>query len=271
MTRRILHAGAVALLFAAIWSVPAPSAALEYYESHEQGWFWYQDPPPEPEPPEKEEDGQEKPPAAPGPADPSDPLVQLEAIQQEIERLQAEAVLNPSEETLLEFLRANLWQIRQGKIFADVARRVIWANPDLDTSIQYPTMQVATHIWHDQRNERREQTVRKLARTHGLFFFFRSDCPYCHRFAPILARIQARYGIEVLPISLDGGALPDYPAPRRDNGLSARLGVTTVPSLFLVEPTSGDVIPIGAGLLSEHDVIDRIFVLTQTQPGEMYR
>jgi conjugal transfer pilus assembly protein TraF len=76
------------------------------------------------------------------------------------------------------------------------------------------------------------------------------------------------YGIEILPVSLDGGTLPDFPHPRTDTRVAADLGVSTVPSLFLVDPRKRNVIPVGSGVMSAEELADRIYVLTQTEPGK---
>jgi conjugal transfer pilus assembly protein TraF len=65
-----------------------------------------------------------------------------------------------------------------------------------------------------------------------LFFFYRSDCPYCHAFAPTLAAFQARHGIQVVAISVDGGPLPGFPNARPDNGIATTLKVSQVPAVF---------------------------------------
>jgi conjugal transfer pilus assembly protein TraF len=78
------------------------------------------------------------------------------------------------------------------------------------------------------------------------------------------------YGIEVLPVSLDGGGLPEFPSPRVDARVAAELGVETVPSVFLVDPAGRNVIPVGSGVMSVDELAERIYVLTQTDPGKDY-
>ena len=53
----------------------------------------------------------------------------------------------------------------------------------------------------------RSESISALGRDHVLFFFFRSDCPYCHAFAPTLEAFQTRHGIRVVAISVDGAAI----------------------------------------------------------------
>ena len=252
-------------------SAGAPALEQTWYGNHEEGWFWYQDPEPEEKPrPEPERTTAQPARQSSDQTDQpeTDPLVRLEAIQKEVQRLKARAVLDPTPENVRAWLEANLWQMQQSARFADAWRRVVWTHPELDYSLRRPTMQLASQTWQDERRRQRERTLADVAKTHGLFFFFKSTCPYCHRLAPILRQLNARYGLEILPISMDGGGLPEYPSPRMDNGLASQLGIRSVPALYLVDPAKRDIMPIGFGLMSLNEIVNRIHVLTSTRPGE---
>ena len=54
-------------------------------------------------------------------------------------------------------------------------------------------------------------------------------------------------------------------------GIAHLLGVSTVPALYLMprDATAGQVpIPLGQGMLSADEIVQRIHVLTRTRPGE---
>lgn len=265
MTRT--RAFAVALLLLVSHAPAAVASAPGYWKNNSQGWFWYEAPPVA-----EEEAPQETPPAVPTVTTtvPDDPLEQLKRVQEAIARAEAKAVLNPTEANVREYLLANQWQLNQASLFSDVWRRTVWQDPNLDYSLQRPTTSLAIHQFQDQRKEAKTQAVAQVANTHGLFFFFRGSCPYCHTFAPILKQFAEAYGIEVLPVSLDGGILPEYPTPRVDTQVAADLGVEVVPSVYLVDPRGRNVIPVGAGVMSVDELVERIYVLTQTTPGKDY-
>ena len=247
----------------ALAAISVPSAPMNWTNRHEEGWFWYQDPDvtaPAKKPKELEQ----------RPQIPLDPLNQLKQIQEELNRAQARAVLHPSPENVYEYLRLNQWRLNQASKFSDVWRRVVWQNPNLDYSLRRPVMNLAVHTYQDQRKQKEAQAVAAVAQTHGLFFFFKGSCPYCHAFGPILRRFSEMYGIDVLAVSLDGGGLPDYPNPRVDTQVANQLGVSAVPSLFLVDPKRRDVLAVGAGVMSLDELADRIYVLTQTRAGQDY-
>ena len=244
----------------------APDVAMTYWRQHREGWFWYRDPlPPKARPP------------ATTPKKPRD-LADFESLQQRLEELKRVAVMNPTDTNLLAYMRFQRMVMDKSQVFADRWQRLVWSAPDLDYGLSgRPTNAMAINVFDDQQRDRDAQTVRTLAATHGLIFVFRSDCPFCHRFAPILKRFEQDYGMTVLAISLDGGTLPDYPDARPDNGMAARLNATAVPALYLTAPARREIRPVGFGLMSMSDLLERVAALARdrtdaaTNPGRTLR
>lgn len=52
--------------------------------------------------------------------------------------------------------------------------------------------------------------------------------------------------------------------------MAARLGIQQVPTLVLGNIRDKRLIPLGSGVISAQDVIERIYILTSTRPGELY-
>jgi len=154
--------------------------------------------------------------------------------------------------------------MNKSEVFAERWQRLVWTVPELDYGITgRPTNSMAIAAFDEQREERQAQAVRALSATHGLLFIFRSDCPYCHRLAPILKRFEQEFGMLVFPVSLDGGGLPEYPNPQLDNGIAARLNPSVVPALYLTAPSKREIRPVGFGLMAMSDLIERIAALAQ--------
>ncbi|MBB3221717.1 conjugal transfer protein TraF [Pseudoduganella umbonata] len=188
-----------------------------------------------------------------------------------IERLLNIAVEQQTPETVRSYLLAQQYAMNRASRFSDVFRRTVWASPELDYSLRgRPANALAVAAYDAQRVQARNGTSAALAATHGLFFFFKGDCSYCHQLAPVLNMYQRAYGVEVFPVSLDGGTLPEFPNARRDNGSARKLQVNAVPALFLADKRSGAIQPIGYGLMSLEDIVTRVHTLTRTQPGEEY-
>jgi conjugal transfer pilus assembly protein TraF len=189
----------------------------------------------------------------------------------EIERLLALAVEKQSPEAVKEYLFLQQYAMDRASRFSDVFRRTVWTTPELDYSLRSrPVNAMAIASYDAQRDSKRTVASEQLGKTHGVFFFFRGNCTYCHQLAPILRMYQRNYGVEVFPISLDGGTLPEFPNAKLDNGASQNLNVTTVPAVFLADKRTGKVQPLGYGVMSLEEIVNRVYVLTSTQPGQEY-
>lgn len=232
-----------------------PSAEAErsaYWLRHREGWFWYRDPP--------------APPTPPKPVPKSDPppreLVDFEAMQKRLDELKRVAVMNPSDTNLLAYMRYQRHVMNKSQVFAERWQRLVWTVPDVDYAMSgRPTNAMAIAAYDEQQRDRQGQAVRALAKTHTLLFIFRSDCPYCHRLAPILKRFEQAYGMTVFPVSLDGRGLPEYPNPQADNGVAARLNASVVPALYLTTPARREIQPVGFGVMALTDLVERIAAL----------
>ncbi|MBK6789069.1 MAG: conjugal transfer protein TraF [Betaproteobacteria bacterium] len=244
-------------------SESAPTARSIFWDDYRRGWHFYEDPEPGVAPP------QTQPPLAGDvPAGESRPpeLIEFARLQKRLEDYRSIAIIRPTEANVRRYMELEASVVRQASYFSEVAQRVAWSTPDLDMTLQgRPVNARGIEVFEREQAQTRNQSLAALARTHVLFFFFRSDCPYCHALAPTLEALQASHGIQIVPISVDGGGLPTFPQYRRDNGISRTLQVTQVPAVFLAEPFAGKITPIGFGVLSESQLIERI--ATVTAPG----
>ncbi|MDY7574450.1 conjugal transfer protein TraF [Actimicrobium sp. CCI2.3] len=243
----------------------APGFAGTYWSDSERGWHWYEDPPktsPKTRPTPA--------PAKPKPAESSPELTAFAALQKQLEDAQRIAFMQPTEDNVRRYLDLQALVVDKSSRFADVWQRVIWATPDLDYTVTgRPVNARALDVFNAQTQRNRATSVAALAKSHVLFFFFRGDCAYCHAFAPYLREFEAKFGLQVEGISLDGGTLPAFPRPRIDNGISRTLDVKHVPALYLADPASGRITPIGFGVLSESELLERLDVVSRPEAAGM--
>lgn len=229
-------------------------AQTTYFESHATGWHWYE-PVPDVQP-------SPKPTVSSSMITTStDPVQQVKAINQAISTAKAAAVLAPTSANVEKYIAlqnaVNLNAIRFGSVW----QQVIWQHPELNYSLNHPTSQIGKEAYLDEQKKRQETRLKNLSKEYGLFFFFAGSCPYCHKFSSIVKELETRYGLSVIPVSLDGGSLPEYPHPVKDTGQAASFGVNRWPALFLVNPYKRQIIPITFGLISEDEVSSRIVTL----------
>lgn len=197
-------------------------------------------------------------------------MTSTKEINAELERLKDVAIMSPTDANVKAFGLAVEYMLTRATVFTDVYRRVAWQTPELNHVDRRPGNQVGVDTYNDQRNARKTQSIAELARNNGIFFFFRSNCPYCHKLAPLLKRFQELHGMEIFPVSMDGGGLPDFPLFETDRGAAAKFGVDRVPALFLSNKTTGKVQAISFGMITLSEIEERIYVLTQTKPGEEF-
>ncbi len=247
---------------------PHEDAHRAYWSDRWRGWHFYEDPPSE----EAEPSIRPAPAAPPRPVAPQRPpeLVEFERLQKSLEDLRNIAIMRPSEANVRRYMELEMQVVNRASYFADVAQRVAWATPELDPTLQgRPVNAQALEVFERQQRTDRSASMAALGRDHVLFFFYRSDCPYCHAFAPTLQAFEARHGIQVVAVSVDGGPLPGFPRARPDNGIATALQVTQVPTVFLAQPSTGKISPIGAGVLSESQLLERISIVSSSQGEAM--
>ena len=178
--------------------------------------------------------------------------------------------MRPTEANVRRYMELESQVVARASYFADVAQRVAWATPALDPTLQgRPVNAKALEVFEQTELVDRSRSIAELGKDHVLFFFYRSDCPYCHAFAPTLAAFQARHGIQVVAISVDGGPMPGFPQARTDNGIATALKVAQVPAVFLAQPFTGKITPIGFGVLSESQLLERIAAVSGPQTEAM--
>ncbi len=104
---------------------------------------------------------------------------------------------------------------------------------------------------------------------YGLFYFFAQSCAACEAFDPILRMVSDRYRMPVMAVSMDGGPNRMFPGYVVDSGQRARMGVAgrATPVLVLFDTQTRRILPIGSGLMSADEVMQRISLLTTPQTG----
>lgn len=274
--QRLVAATAFCFAILAAHGAPAPAAEpdeeaeqIPTYMRGKQGWFWYED----------RAQKKDEHPSRPAETKSKEQLQReqdlrdLQAFknfQRELEEAQQIATINPSDQNMLRFLRLLAETRRKASVFTDVGSRVASLSPSVDDTLNgrnmRPTTPAATKMWDEQRRYQSDARIKELAKTHGMFFFFRSDCPHCHAMAPVVKRFAARFGMTIFPVSMDGPSIPEFPQAAANNGIAARIleqaGIPpeefAVPFVVMARPTTKEMIPIGFGAMTDSQLVERI-------------
>jgi len=220
-------------------------------QQHEQGWHWYQDSI------EAPKDLRQLPKTS------LDPLIEAALEREQLERLRAEAILRPTEDSVHAYIQKQTWASNQADRFSQVWDAVMRQHPELDYTVKYPTVQFARHIYLDQEKIKTQKAIEDFKKQYGFFFFLRGDCSYCHAVAPMIKEVSLKSGISVTAVSLDGGTLFEYPNVLPDNGIAKQMEVYSVPAVFAVNPSNNEWFPIVTGPISAADLEERILAIAE--------
>ena len=231
--------------------ISSPNAFSEdlFFQDKTVGWFWYKDP----KLTTSKSSTQRN----------IDPAAQVDFEKEELDRLLKIAIKQPNQQNLINFIKLRNAIIDQSYNFSLKLQQVNLMNPELDSLNTYPVNQVAKGIYKQQKTENVAAKIVKLSQTHGLFFIFKSECAYCHAFATTVKSFANKYNWSLIPITLDGKTIAEFPEARSDNGMAHKLKVNAVPALLMIEPKSNKILPIAIGAISEEEIIERIDLLTR--------
>lgn len=246
-------------------SIANASAIDLYYADKARGWFWHEDPPeeiilPKVKPEIVKSVEPPKPPEAQKPASPPAPEnFSVEWFKENFKKLQSRAIDDPSVENVTAMLAAERIMRDKATKVSTVAQDVIKTTPWLDENARTPSTTFGENAGKSIAEEGVKRWAKAVASQTAIWFFFKSDCPYCKAQIPVLQFLSRAYGFKVMAISMDGGTIPGMDPAwgiRMDAGQSQRLGVSVTPTLFLAKPP-GDLVPLAYGLTPALEIASR--------------
>lgn len=235
-----------------------------YYDRKEEGWFWKKDPPVALEPlpevdPEQPPDSLPAPPEETPPAGPA-PLSSA-WLRENLPEYRDRALDDPSDENVRAYMYLQRYAMDMAERFAFKTQAVVLSDPILDENTRRPLSTYGARVADDIAEQATVELASKIAQTAGVWYFYRSDCPYCKAQNPILERLERSIGLAILPIAIDGRPMPDgaFPEFVTDRGHAAELGVTATPTLYLVRKPNEFVV-LSEGLVTDNSIMQRMIV-----------
>lgn len=245
----------LALLLGISLALPAAAGTGDFFSSHPTGWLWYLNPPtPKTQKREIPKDLQM---VSGGGLQP----MSVAWLKVNLPRLRDIAIDTPNRDNVRAYLIAKRVSLDKASRFAQVAMLVTKGDPGLNEANRFPFAEAGIRVRDSQAQAGKIAAIAELAKHAGLFFFFRSDCPYCHEDLPVLQQLELQTGLKILAVSIDGRGIDDnlFPNWVPDSGQARKLGVTATPSFYLVRPDDQNaVVPIGQGYMSLDELESRI-------------
>ncbi len=194
------------------------------------------------------------------------------ATRRALEEARAQAILEPTPANVTAYMRLQQETLQSAASFSDAFRRAVWANPALDYTLRRPVGALAKRLWTEERRAERNAALAELGERYGLIYLGSERCPGCRVFGPLLRAFAQRHGLEVLAVSMTGGALEGWPEAVPDQGRAARLGIKApvLPAVVLYDTQTRQALPVSYGVVAEDQLAERIFALTAREVGSDY-
>jgi conjugal transfer pilus assembly protein TraF len=224
-----------------------------FYKNHARGWHWY----------ERNKENEEVIVTHEQNSKPSaiTPTQEVENIKKEAESKLHNAMIKPTEENVIEYIKTQEKITDRSEKFSEVWQKVVYKNPELDRTLKHPVSYNALHISKEEVSKNKRQKIRELSKEYGLMYFFRGDCKYCQGFSSVVKRFANEYSWDLMPVQIGDVPIEGFENAKKDNGVSTQLGIKAVPALIAVHPKSGDMIPLAFGYISESEIEERVDAL----------
>lgn len=248
----------------AAWDVrPVFGQGVDFSRDKARGYFFYEPLPAPAEelPPKPAEPHKAVPTSASVPSAKSDKPApfSVEWLREQMPRVRDAAIDNPTTANLTAYRYLQRVMLDKSSQFEEAWNRSLLAEPLLDENLRRPISTYGGNALDDAAKKGFEQAARQLAAQAGIWFFFRSDCDFCHAQAPVLKALSEAYGFKIMAISIDGKAMPGNLFPRFevDRGQADAWGVAATPALFLVRPATQEHVEISQGLITMDEIVSR--------------
>jgi conjugal transfer pilus assembly protein TraF len=181
------------------------------------------------------------------------------------------AILTRSQEDHLKERLLHVLYTDLAESYQDSAQSFVEHMPQVNYTLRHPVDHIARRE-HDVREDAlRDERIKQLSKDHGLFFFYAAKCPQCRAFAPTIQRFAKRHGFSIIPISVDGGVLPEFPETKMNQGQAQQLNIQSLPAVVAVNPNQQPLAPIlvGYGNISIKALSDQLNKHYLQQKGQM--
>lgn len=203
-----------------------------FFEDKERGWFWHESLPAENEPEE----------ITPAPSTATQQKVELSTtwLKSQLPVLLDKAINNPTEANLSAYAYAQRLMLDQASRFSSKMDEFMSTESFLDESRRRPSVSFELNAFEAERSEVVKSVVKEVSsQSKGLFFFYASDCGFCHKMVPVLTELKRRHNLKILAVSMDGGVIPGmegFDIVSDESGdVSRKFSVNVTPTIHLVK------------------------------------
>jgi len=278
-----------ACLLALLFALSQPAFAGFFNSEKETGWFWKKEPSEEKTEEKKEQKREQRKPPVFSTARSRKELVNKRAelllklpesiTEEELDKLTPKqvgklwelyyerALWQPNEKDYENLLKIQNYAIKKSRLHFVAMLDVLRRHPEWNPNVKEPIQTYGRRVNFKAKEREINEYLKKYKDKAGLYFFFERNCKFCMAEAKILKMFQRLTGWSVLPISVDGGCLEDYPECQIDKGLAEKLGIRLYPAIFLVIPNYNGkhfIQPVSYGIMPLDQLRKTIYYILYT-------
>lgn len=206
---------------------------------------------------------------APPPAPAGPPPLSTEWFQQHLDEYRNKAIDNPSDKSAM---RAYLYLQRvamdKAELFSKSYQEVVMGDPFLDENNRLSVASFASKKAEAVARKERENLVTQVSEKAGMFFFFDESCDICGQQSYVLNFVKTKYGLTVIPVSMDGSGgavVTNLGEAVTNSGQADAMGVLQTPAMVLSYPEKNIHRVISQGSpLNADEIVKRTLLASKT-------
>lgn len=191
------------------------------------------------------------------PQTPEEATEYLEKEKEKLHQLLCLAIVSPTEENIKKYItEQNKW-IASAETFAKKWEHLLLDFPELGEGFTNPITTAGIDIRKQSEEQEKKLLIDTLKENHALLLFAQGGEPFSEEAAKILNHFALVTDWEVQVVSLNNLPLQGFKEVIPSQGKAEKLGIYKTPSFFLFN-RSGQMTPVGVGVISVSDLIDNI-------------
>ena len=186
---------------------------------------------------------------------------QMSSLRHATKEALDKAILYPSEQHTLEYLRLQRFLTEKASDFTTTWQKTLLDHPELDYGVSHPMQSLGRQVMLAKENDQETQAIHEMAKHYGLFFFYRGKNKLDQALSSSIMAFAQDNHIALIPVTVDSRALSSMPDTRVDHGQAKRLGIKFFPALILVNPKTGEHKALSYGFISQNQLSKRFLAV----------
>lgn len=187
------------------------------------------------------------------------PTQQMKLIQEKMQEARDTAVMNPTPKNIAIYKTYQDYFVRKSSEFSAKWEQMLLEYPDLDYSLKNSHYNAAVPIQAAEERKKQNEAIEYVSERYGVFYFYRGKEALDKELSKIIKSFSEGYGLTIMPISVDGEFVKEFPQSKVESGQVASMNIRHFPALFLVDPKSNVYKPLSYGFITQDDLARRVF------------